>query len=292
MKIKRLIYAFIIAIVSGESSEASLLDMSDGDEICHLLDQSLEPNLKRSRSSEEVTVGSDGGLADKFIQLNCSSGVDTFPVVEPAQQSLPESVVKKSMPEFIPLSSDELTHLIQSTKAGNVQDQDSFVQAFYDRRVTVPIEDLKKQGLDYGNWNFFEKAAKDDVWTYFVFELGRVKLLDEVQMLVLEKYRPELIKMNARANKGDLAASYNLSFMYRHGIFFPKDLAAAHTFIEKAANGNHMLALCDLADMYETGEGVQPNTLKAMVVLKKAMDLGSAYARKKFNDLLDGEQLF
>ncbi len=79
-----------------------------------------------------------------------------------------------------------------------------------------------------------------------------------------------LAQVEARANKGEAGAQFELGAMYHDGQGALKDFAKAKYWFEKAANNGDVRAQFNLGVMYYVGEGVKQDYAKAKQLFEKA----------------------
>lgn len=87
--------------------------------------------------------------------------------------------------------------------------------------------------------------------------------------------------LEARANKGDAAAQFELGAIYHDGDGVPKDTKKAIGWFQKSAAGGDVRAQFNLGVMYYLGEGVQQDYVKARDLFTKAVQQNNP--RAEFN---------
>jgi hypothetical protein len=81
------------------------------------------------------------------------------------------------------------------------------------------------------------------------------------------------------ADKGDVAAQFNLGIMYDHGMGVPQDYAQAVLWYRKAAEQGFASAQYNLGVAYHEGQGVPQDYVQAAAWYRKAADQGDAAAQ-------------
>ena len=85
---------------------------------------------------------------------------------------------------------------------------------------------------------------------------------------------PDFNQNQKLANQGDAAAQYNLGLMYDKGEGVRQDYLKARQWYEKAANQGYAQAQFNLGVIYYHGKGVRQNIATAKEFFGKACDNG------------------
>lgn len=82
-----------------------------------------------------------------------------------------------------------------------------------------------------------------------------------------------------QAKEGNAEAQYVLSLLESMGLFGPEDRVSALSWLNSAVAQDHLPALLRLAAFHESGwGGLQPNTQRALVFIRQAIERGYAPA--------------
>ena len=84
------------------------------------------------------------------------------------------------------------------------------------------------------------------------------------------------------ANQGNASAQYNLGMMYEKGQGVIQNYVKAAKFYQKAANQGDTSAQNKLGFMYVKGQGVKQSNVKAKELFRKACDGGSEWGCKAY----------
>jgi hypothetical protein len=102
----------------------------------------------------------------------------------------------------------------------------------------------------------------------------------------LDQYdESNLETIQTQAADGIAQAQFELGLLYSHGKSVSIDTAEAATWLQKAAENNHMAAMTLLAWMYVHGEGVNEDASVAMNWYQKAAEMNDADAQCALADL-------
>ena len=93
------------------------------------------------------------------------------------------------------------------------------------------------------------------------------------------------------ANSGNRLAQYNLGWMYDEGEGVPEDNVKAIEWYQKAAEQGYADAQVNLGVMYDQGEGVPEDNVKAIEWFEKAAEQGDADAQHNLGVMYDGNYL-
>ena len=88
------------------------------------------------------------------------------------------------------------------------------------------------------------------------------------------------------AEKGNMAAKYQLGLLYLNGEGVEEDLQKGKLLLEQAAENGNVEAQYNLAVMYLDGHGVEQNNEYAIFWLQKAASQGSEIAIKALNSII------
>lgn len=92
--------------------------------------------------------------------------------------------------------------------------------------------------------------------------------------------------LKSQADAGNPASCYQLAKNYQNGVNgVSKDLAAAFTYMKKAADAGYVKAFRPLAEMYHGGRGVEKNRESAAHWYKMAADNGDRSALQVLNNM-------
>jgi hypothetical protein len=86
-------------------------------------------------------------------------------------------------------------------------------------------------------------------------------------------------ELQSRAQKGDVAAQFDLALNYDRGEGVPQDYAEAAKWLRKAAEQGHATAQYDLGLCYKIGQGVPQDYAEAARWYRKAAEQGNAYGQ-------------
>lgn len=100
-----------------------------------------------------------------------------------------------------------------------------------------------------------------------------------------EEYDEAFDRFEALAEAGYAEAQNDFAECFAFGFGTVPDSAAAKFWYEKAAAQNHAWATYALGAMYERGDGVARNPMKAIELYKQAENLGSAEAAQRLQEL-------
>ena len=89
----------------------------------------------------------------------------------------------------------------------------------------------------------------------------------------------ELHKLRRRADNGDAEAMHHLGMCYRDGeMGLAKDDEQAFSWFKRAADLDHVGAICGCGSAYTYGDGVAQNLSRGLVLLGQAAGMGSEHA--------------
>lgn len=91
--------------------------------------------------------------------------------------------------------------------------------------------------------------------------------------------------LKSAADRGDIAANYELALLYQNGSGVAKNFNAAFVYMKKAADAGYTKAFCPLGEMYHGGRGVAKDRSMAEAWYRKAADCGDAKARRLLNNM-------
>ena len=91
--------------------------------------------------------------------------------------------------------------------------------------------------------------------------------------------------LNSAAERGSLAALYELSHVYKDGTGVAKNTATAFSYMKAAAVGGYTKAYRELGEMYHGGRGVEKDRAQAQFWYEKAVAAGDAKAQRILNNM-------
>lgn len=91
--------------------------------------------------------------------------------------------------------------------------------------------------------------------------------------------------LNSAAERGSLAALYELSHVYKDGTGVAKNTATAFSYMKAAAVGGYTKAYRELGEMYHGGRGVEKDRTQAQFWYEKAVAAGDAKAQRILNNM-------
>lgn len=97
----------------------------------------------------------------------------------------------------------------------------------------------------------------------------------------------DIKNLERKAYLGDLESRYQLGISFYRGRYHQKDFKLAFFWFELSAHQKHIASLYNLAIMYEAGDGVKKDKLKALLYFQLAQELGDFDAEYRYEELIE-----
>ena len=99
------------------------------------------------------------------------------------------------------------------------------------------------------------------------------------------EYSEAAAYLNSAADRGSIAAFYELALLYQNGAGVSKSTTTAFNYMLKAAEAGYTKAFREVGDMYRGARGVERDVVKAEYWYRKAIAAGDEKAQRLLNEM-------